>query len=210
MGKYEDMLDRANYIFKKVAEEIIKFSNSKIDTLEKWSDQHPVAEGRGEDQRIGFITKTEFSDDISFVMDIVNIPKDNIYNLRIWVIRTEVDSNGDEVFNQVQLTFDMEAEIAGQEIRKKDSFNAEDILHVLKREKLLINRAVLSNNTGINKKTDKRLGLRQDYDFVNKTLFTSSDRQPKEDILTGDLSEEELKRTIKIIMEHIEKPRAMK
>ena len=209
MSKYKEMVESLTEVFRESAKGIVAFSKENESKLERWSDQTPLPDGRGLDRRIGFTTKLEFSDALNFVMDIVNIPDDDICDLRVWLIKTEIDSNKDEIFNQLSLTFSISEQTAKREIAKGVKFNIDDVMNMLNKDKLAVKRAVLSNNTGLRKKTDKRLGLRKDYDFIDKTVFTSSESEPIEEVIT-EVDQNELKKTLKTIMGNIKDPKVSK
>ena len=141
------MIDKFTATAKQVGLELIDMSDGFAEKMQTWSDiltQNPDSITAG--ISAGFITKPSVASALEMVID-VQTPPNEAAVLRTWAIETKVGADKKEYFNNIQLTFTVEAQQAASLVARGGDTTREDIRLLLKSPTSQLARITLSNES---------------------------------------------------------------
>jgi hypothetical protein len=134
---------------KKTAAALIAISTKLAHKMDKW---HNIVVGEGSLQsteRAGFVNKTSADTGIDLVIDVL-APKDvGEAALRTWALDSHISSEGAKVFNNIQLTFDIDYETARALTERFDTVTRDDIQTLLHQPSTSLQSVAISNQSGL-------------------------------------------------------------
>ncbi len=149
---------------KRIADGLIDISTKLAGKMDMWSN---IVIGEGSmhnTERAGFVNKTSADSGIDLVIDI-QAPKDSTAAvLRTWAIDSKTGDDGVKLFNNIQLTFTVAYKKARLLTERFDTVTREDIRSLLHETDTSLQTVVISNQSGLNKTTEKTYG--QHYDLT--------------------------------------------
>ena len=160
-----------NEFTKQIAYEIIAMSGLLDNKMETWADvfaRHP--DSQNANASAGFIMNETNANVIEVVIDVQTLADTGSALLRTKAIETVLDSNGNERFNNISLSYAVDYAIACQLVEKAVSITREDISQLLLTETSRLAMIVVSDQTGRDKASERLLGKR--YDLTTDDLIT--------------------------------------
>jgi hypothetical protein len=147
-----------------IGNEIIDLSAILDHKMEKWSDTAMRPNDLSPTECAGFINKGTATDGLNIVVDL-QAPSDGKQAvLRTWAIETKPDSSNVERFNNIQLNFAVNYDLARSVTQKGSEITRGDLRTLINRESTNLTRIVVGDQTGADKVTGKLLGQRYDLD----------------------------------------------
>ena len=158
----------------KIADEIITLSRQLDNEIETWRDvvaRVPDSTNKGVSE--GFISKPTAVSGIEIVADIQAPPVERTARLRLWAIETLKDGDGNERFNNIQLTYNLDYEKAHKLVEHTDALTRDNLALLAHNHADQLDNIVVSDQTGLDTATEQLLGKR--YDVVSDELRAISD-----------------------------------
>lgn len=128
--------------------DLIKLSDTFADKMQTWADL------LAEDPDIlaatysaGFISNPSEAHNLELVID-VQAPADGLTILRTWAIETLTGDNGEESFNNIQLTFSADDQQVHELLAKGNTITREDIRRLLQDSSTRLQSITVSNESG--------------------------------------------------------------
>jgi hypothetical protein len=158
---------------KHTADELIALSQMLDRKMETWSDsiaRHPDSPNK--DVTAGFINKESDKPGVDLVIDVLAPPNEQKALLRTWGIECVPDSDGNERFNNIQLSYVVDYATARELVVKDKALTRDDIEKFLHSSKHQLDRIVISDQTGRDKSSQQLLGNRYDLDSEGLSNLT--------------------------------------
>jgi hypothetical protein len=162
------MSKKFDEIAKQIGDALIDLSDLLDAKLEKWSDAPKRPNDLSDTELVGFINKEAATAALNLVIDIQAPANAKKATLRIWGIESELDSNRNERFNNVQLDFDMEYALARVLTQKGAAVTRDDIRTALHDQNTQLSHLIASNQSGFDEASRQPLGER--YDLAGDEL----------------------------------------
>ncbi len=189
------MTKELNEAAKHIADELIFLSKMLDKKMETWEDtmaRNPNSSNK--DVSAGFITKESNKPGVDLVIDIQAPPDSQKALLRTWGIESVVDSNGNERYNNIQLSFVVDYDIAREFVGRGQALTRDDIVHFLHTAENSIDRIIVSDQTGKDDKSQQLLGSRHDLDA--KSLESLAEDTAKDLIQIMEIVLQRLKQSV--------------
>lgn len=170
-----------NAAAKQAGEQLIALSTQEAARMQTWSDVPGQPNGLATGEFAGFINKPEADNGLQLVVD-VQAPANREALLRIWGISSEINPNGVELYNNVQLNFTIDRTKAQAVTAKGSQVSRDDIRNLLNDSTTQLQSLTLSDRSGHNQETGETLGQR--YEF---TAGQPADQQPSMTTLSDTL-----------------------
>ncbi len=155
---------KLNTSAKQIANELITLSTTIDHELEKWSDNDKRPNDLDTTECVGFISKETTSEGLNLVVDLQAALNSSEAILRTWAIKSQPDSNNIERFNNIQLTFAVDYNLARQVAQKGSGVTRDDLRTILSFKDSSLLRIVVSDDSGVNNTTGETLGQRYELD----------------------------------------------
>lgn len=162
---------------KHIADELIDLSRMLDKKMETWSDniaRYPNSPNKGVSE--GFINKESDKPGVDLVIDVLAPPNEQKALLRTWGIECVPDSDGNERFNNIQLSYVVDHATARQLVEKGQKLTRDDIAKFLHSTEHQLDRLVISDQTGRDKSSQELLGKRYDLDAEALGILTKDER----------------------------------
>ncbi|MEO8863350.1 MAG: hypothetical protein ABI354_03445 [Candidatus Saccharimonadales bacterium] len=157
-----------------VADGIIALSRQLDNEIETWRDVVArVPDSANKGVSAGFISKPNATSGIEIVADIQAPPTEQIARFRIWAIETVKDSDDNERFNNIQLTYLLDYGKARRLVEQADSLTRENLATLAHDHVEQLTSIVISNQTGLDVAAEQLLGKR--YDIQSDKLSNLSE-----------------------------------
>ncbi len=159
---------------KQVGSELINMSDQLAMNMQTWDDLlKEVPDSVTAKLSAGFITKPSANSRFEMTIDVQAPPGESAV-LRTWAIETiPTDNEEAEYYNNIQLTFNTDAEQVGSLLAKGDEVTRDDIRHLLQDPVTKLARIIVSNESG-GDGTQQTHGQR--YDFTADELMQHLDK----------------------------------
>jgi hypothetical protein len=180
------------------ADEIISLSKQLDNEIETWGDVVArVPDSTSKGVSAGFISKPTATSGIEIVADVQAPSTEHTARLRLWAIETVKDNDGNERFNNVQLTYGLGYEKARKLVEQSSALTRDNLSALAHDPEAHLDSLVISDLTGRDAASEQLLGKR--YDFGPDELNT----------ITEDLSSE-LVAAMHTVLERLKKSAAGK
>jgi hypothetical protein len=153
---------------KRTGSVLVDISDTLSAKMERWSDVPQRPNRLSTTECVGFINKEDTSTQLSLVLDIQAPDNADKATLRVWAIKSESASNGNELFNNIQLDFAMEYAAARVYTQKAEAITRDDIRAALREPHTRLAHLVVSDNSGVDTASQQSLGMR--YDVTSEQL----------------------------------------
>ena len=147
---------------KRIGDELIDISESLALKMEKWSDVPVRPNSLSDTECVGFITKESPTAGLDLVIDIQAAAGTDTAILRTWAIASTLDDTGNERFNNIQLDFAMDYDVARAVAQKGEAVTHDDIRRALHEPTTTLSHTVVSNQSGLDATSQQPLGERYD------------------------------------------------
>jgi hypothetical protein len=177
-----------------IADELIAMSVTLEDKMETWTDvfaRHP--DSQNTDRGAGFISTQHEANALEVIIDVQAPTDTNSATVRTKAIETTHDSNGNERFNGISLSYDVDYAAAQKLVEKAGSITREDIGQLLHDKTSQLTWILVSDETGRDSASEKLLGTR--YDLESDELGTLSEHTSQELMLAMNKVLSRLKQT---------------
>ncbi len=175
------------------ANEIIALSQLLNEEIETWNDVRArVADSTSDNISVGFVSKPNTLSGIELIIDIQILSVEQIARLRIWVIETTQDNNGNDRFDNIQLSYQLDYSKVSQLVNRTNTLSRDDFINLVHESTDQLANLVVSDLTGQDKLSEEILGQR--YELNSNELNT----------ITDDLCNE-LEKSMTTVLERIKK-----
>lgn len=176
------------------ADEIVALSLQLDSEIETWSDVFArVPDSTSVGVSAGFISKPITNSNIEIVIDVQSPPTEHSARLRIWAIETIEDADGNERFNNIQLTYNLGYDIARKLVEQANDLIRDDLLTLAHDPTNHVENIVVSDLTGQDVASGQQLGKR--YDLGSDGLSSMDELLRSELISVMDTVLERLKKS---------------
>ena len=146
-----------------IADEIIGLSLQLDNEIETWRDVVArVPDSTSKGVSAGFISKPNTASSIELAVDVQAPPDEKTARLRIWAIETIKDSNNNERFNNIQLTYHLDYDTAHKLVEQTDALTRDNLSILAHDPANYLENIVISDLTGRDSASDQLLGKRYD------------------------------------------------
>jgi hypothetical protein len=165
-NKFKDYINQT-------ANEIIALSQLLNEEIETWSDvKARVLDSTSDNISVGFVSKPNTLSGIEFVIDVQVLSVEQIVRLRIWVIETTQDNNGNDRFNNIQLSYKLDYSKASQLVNQANTLSRDDFLSLAHESTDQLDNLVVGDLTGQDKVSEEILGQRYELDSNELNAMT--------------------------------------
>lgn len=145
---------------RQIGNKLINLSNVLGAEMETWSDAPSRPNGLNTNECVGFISKEGAASGLSLVIDVQAPSGVSEATLRTWAIESISDNEGNERFNNIQLTFDLDYVTARELAQKGPVVTRDDISTILNEPSTQLASVIISNQSGIDPTTQQQVGER--------------------------------------------------
>ena len=146
-----------------IADEIIGLSLQLDNEIETWRDVVArVPDSTSKGVSAGFISKPNTASSIELAVDVQAPPDEKTARLRIWAIETIKDSNNNERFNNIQLTYHLDYDTAHKLVEQTNALTRDNLSILAHDPANYLENIVISDLTGRDSASDQLLGKRYD------------------------------------------------
>lgn len=177
-----------------IADEIVALSLRLDNEIETWRDVFTrVPDSTSNGVSAGFISKPVTDSSIEMVIDVQAPPTEQTARLRIWAIETTKDSDDNERFNNIQLTYHLDYNTARQLVEQADTLTRDELSRLAHDTENYLENIVISDLTGKDVVSGQQLGKR--YDLETDELDTMNESLSRELVSVINIVLERLKKS---------------
>ncbi len=165
-NKFKDYINQT-------ANEIIALSQLLNEEIETWSDVRArVPHSTSDNISVGFVSKPNILSGIEFVIDVQVLSVEQIARLRIWVIETTQDNNGNDRFDNIQLSYKLDYSKTSQLVNQANTLSRNDFLNLAHESTDQLDNLIVGDLTGQDKISEEILGQRYELDSNELNAMT--------------------------------------
>lgn len=132
---------------KQMGSNIIDISDKMAENMLSWDDFFKDNPNVTKDSNVvGFKSDRSKNSNMEIIID-VNSPSNGDSILRTWIIDMKTDSNNDEYFNNIQLTFSVDPELASRLVSLHGDVNRDEIKNLLNEDSTSLQHITISDKT---------------------------------------------------------------
>ncbi len=161
---FEQELKALNTLAKRAGKQLIAQGQQVADKMNKWSDE--TEKPLSDKEWAGFKSIKEVVGEVSYLLDIQAPENEDRATLRVSGIIEGKDGKGRVAFNRIDLIFDIGYESASTALQQVSELSRADIQAVMQNPRTSLRRTILSNQSGMDQKTEEVYGERFDLEIA--------------------------------------------